>query len=206
VKGHVSILDVYPSLYPDAAHYLAQPGHFTAPRLWRDDPATLWDSALSHGDPEPIYRWKYPARVSTTALLEGLAGRRQKVDYYLSIARIYSRRQIEVRVPAFYLPELDRSFGLEPVPVPDHGRARSSRRVSLGRREIPCPAPALFRWSPRVRSDGPGRTGGSRMRRIVVSSSCLKSAQVRSGQRRPLAMRREEPRQRALARDEARPR
>jgi hypothetical protein len=140
-------------LYPDAAHYLAQPPwQFTAPRLWRNDPATAWHTALSHGDTEPTYPSKYLREgfYHLALLLEDLAARRQKVSHYLSIASIHPRPEIEVSVPAFYLPEDDRRFGIEPVPVPDHDRAAIAEVVSASGDEKPGP-PArdipLFTWS-----------------------------------------------------------
>jgi len=132
-------------LFPDASHYLAQPPwHFSAPRLVRNDPATRWHPGLSHTRPEPVF----PARhlsdgfYHLTLLINEVERREAKVARYLTIESPHDRRVLETDVAAFYLPERDQTFAVNPVPVPAGDRAAIAEVLVAGGPERPGP-PAL---------------------------------------------------------------
>lgn len=129
-------------LFPDADHYLAQPPwHYSSPRLVRNDPATLWHAGLSHGRFEPVFPSVYLSEgyYHLALLVRDLAYRQAKVDRYLSISSGHSRRVLETDVRAFYLPELDRRFGVDPVAVPSRDRAAIAEVLHASGDEQPGP-------------------------------------------------------------------
>lgn len=141
-------------LYPDAEHYLAQPPwHFSAARLVRNDPATLWHGGLSHGRFEPVFPSVYLDEESfyhLSLLVNDVSYREAKVAKYLSIDSGHSRSVLEVDVAAFYVPERDRRFGVDPVPVPPEDRAAIAEVLAATGDELPGPPAAevpLWSWS-----------------------------------------------------------
>ena len=93
-------------------------------------------------------------------LVNDRASREAKVARYLSIASSHDREVLEVDVTAFYVPELDERFGIEPVPVPQGDRAAIEEVLSASGEEQPGP-PAeeipLMSWS-EIRRVWPRRT------------------------------------------------
>jgi hypothetical protein len=129
-------------LFPDASHFLAQPPwHYSSPRLVRNDPATLWHGGLSHGRFEPMFPSVHlrEGYYHLSLIVNDLAYREAKVARYLSIASSHARKVLEVDVTAFYVPELDQRFGVEPVPVPQGDRAAIEEVLSASGEEQPGP-------------------------------------------------------------------
>ncbi len=150
-------------LFPDAEHYLAQPPwHFTAPRLVRNDPATLWHAGLSHSGFEPVFPSVQldDGFYHLSLLVNDLAYREAKVAHYLSIASVHSRRVLEVDVTAFYVPERDRRFGVAPVPVTPRDRSAIAEVLVASGEERPGPpAEGIPLWSwPDIQRTWPRRT------------------------------------------------
>jgi hypothetical protein len=138
-------------LFPDAHHYLAQPPwHFDAARLVRNDPATLWHGGLSHSQYEPAFPSVYLSEsfYHLSLLVHDLAYREAKVARYLSIQSVHERRVLEVDLNAFYIPERDRTFGIDPVPVPPADHAAIAAVLAASGEELPGPpAEAIPLWS-----------------------------------------------------------
>jgi hypothetical protein len=140
-------------LYPDAEHYLPQPPwHFSTSRLVRNDPATLWQPGLSHGRFEPVFPSVHlnEGFYHLSLLVNDRAYREAKVAHYLSIASDHDRAVLEMDLRAFYVPELDERFGIEPVPVPQRDRAAIEEVLSASGEEQPGPPTEeipLMSWS-----------------------------------------------------------
>jgi hypothetical protein len=150
-------------LFPDARHYLAQPPwHFSAARLVRNDPATLWHGGLSHGQFEPTFPSVHLGEgfYHLSLLVHDLPYREAKVARYLSIQSAHARRVLEVDLHAFYLPERDRTFGIAPVPVPSEDHAAIDEILAASGEELPGP-PAeeipVLSWS-EIQRSWPRRT------------------------------------------------
>jgi hypothetical protein len=140
-------------LFPDARHYLAQPPwHFSAARLVRKDPATLWHNGVSHGQFEPTFPSAYLSEgfYHLSLLVHDLPYREAKVARYLSIQSAHDRRVLEVDLHAFYLPERDRTFGIAPVPVPSVDHAAIDEVLAASDEERPGPPVeeiSILSWS-----------------------------------------------------------
>jgi hypothetical protein len=139
-------------LFPDARHYLAQPPwHFSAARLVRKDPATLWHNGVSHGQFESTFPSVHLSEgfYHLSLLVHDFAYREAKVARYLSIQSAHDRRVLEVDLNAFYLPERDRTFGIAPVPVPssDHDAIDEVLAASGDERPGPAEEIPMLSWS-----------------------------------------------------------
>jgi peptidoglycan/xylan/chitin deacetylase (PgdA/CDA1 family) len=129
-------------LFPDAQHYLAQPPwHYSSPRLVRNDPATLWHGGLSHGGADPVFPSRHLSDgfYHLALVIQDVSSRRSKVAHYLAIESTHDRRVLETDLPAFYLPEHDRAFGLAPVPVPARDRPAIDQVLAASGPELPGP-------------------------------------------------------------------
>jgi len=130
-------------LFPDADHYLAQPPwHFSARRLVRNDPTTLWHAGLSHTPFDPVF----PSVdldegfYHLSLLVNALSYREAKVAHYLGIESSHGRRVLEDDLTAFYLPERDRRFEGAPVPVPAGDQAAIAEVLTATGEELPSPS------------------------------------------------------------------
>lgn len=139
-------------VYPDADSYIAQPPwHFTSPRLVRNDPTALWHAGVSHTPFQPVFPAEQieEAIYHLSLVVDEVALRQAKIDRYLGIASSHSRDVIEVDVPAYYMPERDRRFGIEPVPVPEGDRAAIAEILGATGEELAGPPPnevPLWTW------------------------------------------------------------
>jgi len=180
-------------LFPDAGHYLAQPPwHFSTPRLVRNDPATLWHAGLSHGRFEPVFPSGHLSEgfYHLSLLVNDLAYREAKVAHYLSIASDHSRHVLEVDVPAFYVPERDRRFGVAPVPVPPRDRPAIAEVLAAAGEEQPGP-PAeeipMWSWSD-IQRTWPRRTLSEVAYRGKIEAF-ERAPRLRGGQQRQVTVR-----------------
>jgi hypothetical protein len=180
-------------LFPDAEHYLAQPPwHFSAPRLARNDPTTLWHGGLSHGEFEPVFPSVHLSEgfYHLSLLVNDRAHREAKVAKYLSIASGHSRRVLETDVTAFYVPERDQTFGVAPVSVPLADRAAIAEVLAASGEEQPGP-PAeeipLWSWS-EIQHSWPRRTLAEDAYRGEIESF-ERSPSLDGGQHRPFTVR-----------------
>jgi hypothetical protein len=179
--------------YPDPAHYLAQPPwHYSAPRLVRNDPATLWHGGLSHGRFEPVFPSVRLAEgyYHLSLLVNDLAYRESKVAHYLGIQSGHSRQVLEVDVAAFYVPERDRRFGAAPVPVPRRDRDAIAEVLGARGEELPGPAAdriPIWSWS-EIQQFWPRRTLPETTYAGRIESF-ERAPTLHSGERRPIALR-----------------
>lgn len=180
-------------IFPDAEHYLAQPPwHFSAPRLVRNDPATLWHTGLSHGGFEPVFPSVHLSEsfYHLSLLVNDLAFREAKVAHYLSIASGHSRRVLEVDLAAFYLPERDQRFRAAPVPIPPRDRAAIAEVLSATGEEQPGPPAAeipMWSWS-EIQRAWPRRTLPEEAYRGVIETF-ERARGLYGGQQRQLTVR-----------------
>jgi hypothetical protein len=180
-------------VFPDGEHYLAQPPwHYSAPRLVRNDPATMWHGGLSHGRFEPLFPSVHLSEgyYHLALLLNDLAYREAKVAKYLSIASGHSRRVLETDVTAFYVPERDRTFGIAPVSVPLADRAAIAEVLAASGEEQPGP-PAeeipMWSWS-KIQRTWPRRTLTEDAYRGEIEAFAH-TPRLDCGQQRPLTVR-----------------
>jgi hypothetical protein len=130
-------------LYPDAGGYIAQPPwNSNAPRLVRNDPATLWHAGVSHTLLDSVFPCEYREEsiYHLSLVVDDTAHRRAKLDRYLSIESSHERHILDGELEAFYLPEHDRRFEPTPVPVPAGDRAAIAQVLGAAGEELPTPA------------------------------------------------------------------
>jgi hypothetical protein len=180
-------------LFPDARHYLAQPPwHFSAARLMRNDPATLWHGGVSHNQFEPAFPSVHLSEgfYHLSLLVHDLAYREAKVARYLSIQSAHSRRVLEVDLNAFYVPERDQTFGIAPVPVPSGDHAAIDEVLAASGNERPGPPAAeipMLSWS-EIQRTWPRRTLPEEAYRGEIEAF-ERTPGLHEGQRRPLTVR-----------------
>jgi hypothetical protein len=180
-------------LFPDARHYLAQPPwQFSAPRLVRSDPATLWQPGLSHGRFEPVFPSVHLGEgfYHLSLLVNDVSFREAKVAHYLSIASGHTRRVLETDLAAYYTPEHDRTFGVDPVPVPTVDRAAIDEVLAASGEELPGPpADEIPLWSWReIQRAWPRRTLPDAAYRAEIEPF-ERSPRFHTGERRPFTVR-----------------
>ncbi len=180
-------------LFPDARHYLAQPPwHFSAARLVRNDPATLWYGGLSHSQFEPAFPSVHLSEgfYHLSLLVHDLAYREAKIARYLSIQSIHNRRVLEVDLNAFYVPERDRTFGINPVPVPSGDLTAIAEVLAASGEERPGPPPdeiPMWTWS-EIQYAWPRRTLPETAYRGEIEAF-ERAPKLYGGQRRPVTVR-----------------
>ncbi len=180
-------------LFPDARHYLAQPPwHFSAARLVRNDPATLWHGGLSHGQFEPTFPSVYLGEgfYHLSLLVHDLAYREAKVARYLSIQSTHDHRVLEVDLNAFYLPERDRTFGIAPLPVPSEDHAAIEEVLAASGEELPGPPTEeimMLSWH-EIQRTWPRRTLSGETYRGTIEAF-ERALRLYEGQQRPITVR-----------------
>lgn len=180
-------------LYPDAGHYLAQPPwHFSGPRLVRNDPATLWHAALSHTPFNPVFPSVHLSEgfYHLSLLVNDLAYRETKIAHYLSIASSHDREVLATDVTAFYVPELDERFGVDPVPVPTDDRAVIEEVLAASGEEQPSPPGReipMYSWS-EIERTWPRRALSDEVYRGRIEPF-ERAPTFQTGQQRPLTVR-----------------
>jgi hypothetical protein len=180
-------------LFPDARHYLAQPPwHFSAARLVRNDPATLWHDGISHSQFEPAFPSVHLGEgfYHLSLLVHDLAYREAKVARYLSIQSPHSRRVLEMDLNAFYVPERDRTFGIAPVPVPPVDHAAIDEVLAAAGEEQPGPPVEevpMWSWG-EIQRAWPRRTLPEEAYRGEIEAF-ERAPRLYAGQQRPLTVR-----------------